>query len=80
MLGLIYFVVMTVLIAVPSPLRWVRLLRLAGALAGVAMVVYLVFVELFEIDAICLWCTAVHVLTVVMFGAVLWMDALTPRM
>ncbi len=63
----------------PSPLRWVRLLRLAGALAGVAMVVYLVFVELFEIDAICLWCTAVHVLTVVMFGAVLWMDALTPR-
>jgi len=34
--------------------------------------VYLVYIELFRVDAICLWCTGVHVCTVLMFGAVLW--------
>lgn len=28
---------------------------------------YLVYVELFRVDAICLWCTAVHVLTFLLF-------------
>jgi uncharacterized membrane protein len=34
-------------------------------------VLYLVYVELFRIGAICLWCTAVHVLAVCLFGVVL---------
>jgi uncharacterized membrane protein len=32
----------------------------------------LVWAELFRVDAICLWCTAVHVCTLALLGAVLW--------
>ena len=35
------------------------------------MVLYLVYVELFRIGAICLWCTAMHVTAVCLFGFVL---------
>ena len=34
------------------------------------MVIYLVYAELFEIDAICLWCSVVHVITFALFVAV----------
>jgi uncharacterized membrane protein len=34
---------------------------------GLGTVVYLLYAELFEVDAICLWCTAVHVLTFAVF-------------
>jgi uncharacterized membrane protein len=69
-LGLIFFVVMLVL---QLPAMWnrpepiIRQARLAWAVVGLVTVVYLLFAELFEIDAICLWCTAVHVLTFVVF-------------
>jgi uncharacterized membrane protein len=33
-------------------------------------VVYLVYAELFLVDAVCLWCTVVHVLTVALFAVV----------
>jgi uncharacterized membrane protein len=42
------------------------------------MVFFLVWAELFRIDAICLWCTAVHVITVVLFGVLVFAAALTP--
>jgi uncharacterized membrane protein len=42
------------------------------------MVLYLVYVELFRIGAICLWCTAIHVLAVCLLGVVLAARAL-PR-
>jgi uncharacterized membrane protein len=42
----------------------------AMAAAGVAFVLYLVFAELFLIDAICLWCTVVHALALGLFGVV----------
>ena len=70
-LGLVYFLVM---VGATLPALWrsrlpaVRYGRLAFAAAGVLFVFYLVFAELFTLDAICLWCTAVHVLTVVLFG------------
>ncbi len=48
----------------------VRRMRLAAASAGMASVLYLVWVELFRVDAICLWCTAVHVLTFTLFALV----------
>lgn len=32
---------------------------------------YLVYVELFQVDAICLWCTAVHVLAFALFAVCL---------
>ncbi len=35
------------------------------------MVLYLVYVELFRISAICLWCTAIHVTAVCLFGVIL---------
>jgi uncharacterized membrane protein len=50
-------------------IRWGRALL---ALAGVGFVFYLVYAELFVLDAICLWCTAVHVITVALFGAIAW--------
>jgi uncharacterized membrane protein len=33
-------------------------------------VLYLVYAELFILDAICLWCTAVHVLALALFAVV----------
>lgn len=72
-LGLGYFAVMTALL---TPWGWRRRaldpVRVAGAAAGVAMVLYLIWVELFRVDAICLWCTAVHACSVVLLGTVLW--------
>lgn len=74
-LGLAYFVVMTILVAITSQSPALRVARLVGASAGVLMVIYLVYIELFQVNTICLWCTGVHVLTLVLFGAVLWRDA-----
>lgn len=69
-LGLVFFIGMMVL-GVPaawrSTRRWVRSARLLGAVVGIGFVVYLVYTELFTLDAICLWCTAVHVLTFGLF-------------
>ncbi len=71
-LGLGFFLVMT---ALTLPVRrtdpW-HAVRVALAGAGSVMVVYLVYIELFRVDAICLWCTAVHVLTIALLAAVLW--------
>jgi uncharacterized membrane protein len=72
-LGLGFFVLMSALL---SPPAWRRQaldpVRVAAVTAGVAMVLYLIWVELFRVNAICLWCTAVHVCTVVLLGTVLW--------
>lgn len=79
--GLVFFTAMALL---TLPRAWARLepaldwLRLTGAVAGVGMVVYLVYVEVVELDAICLWCTAVHVLTFALFVGVLAATLLRP--
>jgi uncharacterized membrane protein len=79
-LGLAYFVVMTLLL---TPMAWRRRafgpVRIAGAVAGVAMVLYLIWIELFKVNAICLWCTAVHAVTVVLLGTVLWRTVSSER-
>ena len=73
-LGLVYFVAM---LAAALPVLWrstsplIRYGRLAFAAIGVLFVFYLVFSELFTLDAICLWCTAVHVLAVGLFALTL---------
>jgi uncharacterized membrane protein len=73
-LGLVWSIVMTGLTA-PWTWRsgrvWIGRARVAVAGLGAAMVLYLIYVELFRIGAICLWCTAVHVLAVCLFGVVL---------
>ena len=50
---------------------WVDRARLVGSGAGAALVLYLVYAELFRIGAICLWCTAMHVTAVALFAVVL---------
>lgn len=76
-LGLAYFAGMTLALL---PAAWRRPgldpIRVAAAAAGVLMALYLVWIELFRVDAVCLWCTAVHVVAVILLGAVLWHTSL----
>jgi uncharacterized membrane protein len=81
LLGLLFFVGMTALSLPPlwrtaSP--WPSRLRLAAVVVGVVFVCYLIWAELFQIDAICLWCTVVHGLTIILFGLVVIRQALPP--
>jgi uncharacterized membrane protein len=81
LLGLLFFVGMTAL-TVPaawrSPSPWPSRARLAGVTTGVVFVVYLVWAELFRIDAICLWCTVVHIVTGALFVVIVLAAALRP--
>ena len=79
LLGLVFFAV-TLALCLPSAWRrpegWLDAARLAWVTIGLGMALYLVWAELYRIHAICLWCTAVHVLTfllwiVVLFGQIL---------
>jgi uncharacterized membrane protein len=79
LLGLLYFVATTALClpaAWSSTRAWVHHARLAVVSVGAVFVLYLVWVELFRVDAICLWCTAVHVLAVALFAVVALASAL----
>lgn len=70
MLGLAYFVPMLALCLPPAwrtADRRVHLARLALAVIGVGMILYLLVAELFLIKAICLWCSSVHVATFLLF-------------
>jgi uncharacterized membrane protein len=73
-LGLVWALVMTVL-NLPrvwrSPSRWIDATRLAAAVVGAATVLYLVYVELFRIGAICLWCSGIHLVTVCLLAVIL---------
>jgi uncharacterized membrane protein len=74
-LGLAFFVFM---VAVNSPGGWrlnlpiVRWARLGSVVVGIGFVLYLVYAELFQIQAICLYCTAVHILTFLLFAIVVF--------
>lgn len=74
LIGLIWAAGMTALNspwAWRSSAPWLDTTRLALSGAGAAMVFYLVYVELFRVDAICLWCTGVHLTTIALFGVIL---------
>ncbi|MDL4770956.1 MULTISPECIES: vitamin K epoxide reductase family protein [Thermomonosporaceae] len=74
LLGLLFFVAFAALItpwALRSGLPALRWGRLASAAVGVLFVVYLVTVELAVLHKICLWCTGVHILTILLFILVL---------
>lgn len=72
--GALYFLLMTALVL---PAAWrarsygLPQLRIAAVAAGVAMVCYLVYVEAVRVHALCLYCTAVHLVTFLLFVAVL---------
>ena len=73
LLGLLFFLALVPLclpVAWRSAHRAVRWGRLLFALVGVGFVVDLIYAELFVLDAICLWCTAVHVITFALFAVI----------
>jgi uncharacterized membrane protein len=73
-LGLAFFVFMVAVnnpLAWRSPLRAVHLARMLSVIVGIVFVIYLIYVELFKVNAICLWCTAVHVITFALFVLIL---------
>ena len=74
MVGLVWAVAMVglcVALGLAVARRWVERARLAATGAGALTVVYLVYTELFRIGAICLWCTAMHVTAIALFGIVM---------
>jgi uncharacterized membrane protein len=63
LLGVIWFAAYLGLIVVRAASTY----QLAWAAAGLVFVFYLVYAELFLIGALCLWCTAVHVVVIGLF-------------
>ena len=72
-LGLAFYVFMAV---AASPWAWrsrypqVAIVRLASVIIGIVFVLYLIYTELFTLNAICLWCTSVHVITFLLFALI----------
>jgi uncharacterized membrane protein len=70
LLGLFFFLTMIIL---QTPWFWrstsalVRRGRLIFCGTGILMVMWLVYVEFFKLDNICLYCTYVHILTLALF-------------
>jgi uncharacterized membrane protein len=77
-LGLAFYVFLT---AINTPWAWrakwpvVGWARIGSLAAGMVFVLYLIYTELFTLGEICLWCTAVHVITFVLFGLVMFAAA-----
>ncbi len=69
-LGLLYFVPMTIL-CLPalwrSKDRRVHLARLILSILGVGMIIYLFVEELFIIQALCVWCSVIHLVGFLLF-------------
>ncbi len=86
LLGLVFFIValgLTLPRVWRRPERWLDMVRLGWLTIGIGMVLYLVWAELYRVHAICLWCTAVHIVTfllwiVVLFGQILSAPAEEP--
>lgn len=80
-LGLAFFIGAVVLF---SPWAWrfrprlTRWVRLGSVTVGIAMVIYLVWAELYRIHGICLWCTSVHLLTLLLFTITALAEAAGP--
>jgi uncharacterized membrane protein len=82
-LGLVFFVPM---LGLCSPWAWrsanrfVAPARLASMVVGVGFVFYLIYTELFTIGKICLWCSGVHLVTLILFVVVAtgWEEATRP--
>lgn len=73
-LGVVFFVVMLVLCRPPLLRRDDRrldLARLGFCGVGLLTALYLLWAELFQVHAICLWCTGVHILTFLLLATLL---------
>lgn len=49
-----------------------RVARLAWALAGAAVVIYLIYVEVGELGHICMWCSVVHATVLALVVVATW--------
>jgi uncharacterized membrane protein len=70
LLGLVFFVVMVPLQTRPawaSPSPVLRTARVVWSVVGVGTAVWLVYTELFKLHAVCLWCTFVHIVSLLLF-------------
>ena len=74
-LGLAFYVFMA---AATSPWAWritwppVRWARFGSVIVGMVFVLYLLYTELFTLNAICLFCTIVHVITFLLFALIVF--------
>ena len=74
-LGLAFYVFMA---AATSPWAWratwpaIRWARFGSVIVGMVFVLYLIYTELFTLNAICLFCTIVHVITFLLFGLIVF--------
>lgn len=75
-LGVVWFLGSALLVVARARQKLVGL-QMIWAVGGLLSVFYLVYAELFLIGALCLWCTAIHVLVVVLFLLTLW-EATSP--
>jgi uncharacterized membrane protein len=79
-LGLIYFLSV---LPLHLPAAWrsrnplIRRLRLAASIIGVLTIITLIYIELFRLNAICLYCTSVHFLTLLLFIVTVFGTVLT---
>ena len=79
-LGLAFYVFM---VAVNSPWSWrltqhvVRWARFGSVIVGMGFVLYLIYAEIDQIHAICLWCTSVHVATFLIFALLVFYTTFT---
>jgi uncharacterized membrane protein len=70
-LGLAFY---AFLVPIMSPWAWrakwpvIHWVRLAAIISGIGFVLWLIYAELFKIQAICLYCTSVHILTFLIFS------------
>jgi uncharacterized membrane protein len=79
-LGLVFFAVMLGLQSRPawastSPV--LRIGRLVWSLVGVGTAAWLIYAELFKLNAVCLWCTAVHIVSLLVFAVTAFGTAAT---
>ncbi len=74
-LGLAFFVFM---VAVNTPWAWraqlpaIRWARLGSVIVGIGFVLYLVYTEVITLGSICLFCTYAHVITLLLFGLIVF--------
>lgn len=72
-LGTVFFAAM---LALCLPPMWRRLdarlwqARLGVAGVGLIFAIYLIFAEIFIVEALCLWCTAVHLVAYALFAVI----------
>jgi uncharacterized membrane protein len=74
-LGLAFYVFM---VAVNTPWAWrarlpvIRWARLGSVIVGIVFVLYLVYTEVITLGNICLFCTYAHVITLLLFGLIVF--------